>query len=153
MRRRGRTGAARTVSTRQLTVSEPSTACGYPHDFESAWGFYPKRPGASKPAAFKAWSASLARGGNPTQMLDGAVAYAKHCAAQEKPPQFVLHPKTFFGPDEHWLCEWPATPRVLTRYEENKEKMEILTGQKASGAASQAPDTGSIFEGEARRVA
>lgn len=74
-----------------------------PH-FEEAWAAYPKREGSNpKPAAFKAWCATVKRGEDPKVLIAAAGHYADHLTAKGKVgTEFVKLAATFFGPDEHW---------------------------------------------------
>lgn len=83
----------------------------YPAVFEAVWEVYPERPGDSKKAAYKAWTARINLGATPTQMLEGAKAYAAYVKAMRIEPQFVKQAATFFGPSEHYSADWavPAT--------------------------------------------
>lgn len=82
----------------------------YPAVFEAIWEVYPARPGDSKKAAYKAWTARINLGATPAQMLDGAKAYAAYVKAMRIEPQFIKQAATFFGPGEHYAADW--TPPV-----------------------------------------
>lgn len=92
------------------TVSKnTSSLVTYSDDFEQAWSLYPKRPGASKKDAFKAWRARLSQGVTADQMIDGVKRYARYCAITKTEPQYIKQPATFFGPGEHYLADWAVT--------------------------------------------
>ena len=79
----------------------------YPAAFEEAWQAYPARPGANKRATFKAWSARIKAGATAETMLAGARAYATYIQVTG---QYLKAPETFFGPDEHFTCDWTPPP-------------------------------------------
>lgn len=88
--------------------SEEIPAGKYPAEFEAVWAEYPKRPGASKPDAHKAWAARV-KAGIPIDVLhDGVVRYAAYCRACKTEPGFIKQPATFFGPGEHYTADWTA---------------------------------------------
>ena len=89
---------------------EPNPISGYPPEFESAWEVYPRRPGASKRDAFKAWSARIKNGVAAEEMHAGVKRYAFYCLACGTEPQYVKQPTTFFGPSEHYLSDWAVPP-------------------------------------------
>lgn len=74
--------------------------------FDQAWEAYPKRPGASRSAALKAWRARIRAGVDPVVVLDGVRRYAAYCAAKQTAPEYIKHAATFFGPDQHYLADW-----------------------------------------------
>jgi hypothetical protein len=84
----------------------------YSAEFELAWAAYPKREGASKKDAFKAWSARLKNGILPSVMIEGATRYAAYCRAQGTEQQYIKQPVTFFGTGEHYLASWVAVPAL-----------------------------------------
>lgn len=83
-------------------------------DFETAWGFYPKRDGGSnKQAALKAWRARVAQGKSVDAMIAGVMRYAKYCEAKGNTgSQYVKRAETFFGPDLHFEQEWAITSQT-----------------------------------------
>jgi len=119
---RGLAAGAPTVHLKSLTVVElldeldrlraagakPAKAKrnDYPSDFEAVWEVYPARPGDSKKAAHKAWSARLVSGATVAQLLAGAQAYAAYVKALKIEPVFVKQSATFFGPSEFYLANW-----------------------------------------------
>jgi len=78
----------------------------YPQEFEQVWSAYPKRPGANKRAAYKAWKARLQDGASADDILRGVQRYASYCDGQRIDAQFVKQPETFLGPNLHFLSEW-----------------------------------------------
>ena len=98
----------------------------YSDEFENAWAAYPKRPGASKKAAYKAWNARLKAGHTVDTMTAGIARYAVFVKAMKTEPSYIKQPETFLGPNEHFLGDWePVAPaarggrRVMTDEERN----------------------------------
>jgi len=83
----------------------------YPAPFEEVWQAYPTRPGANKRATFKQWTARIKAGVSAETMLAGARAYAAYI---EVTGQFLKAPETFFGPMEHYACDW-TPPEVAKK--------------------------------------
>ena len=90
------------------TETETETKSIYTHDFETAWGKYPKRAGANpKKRAFKAWSARVKEGAQVQSIFDGIDRYAGFIKQTGKAStEFVMQMATFLGPDEHYLEPW-----------------------------------------------
>lgn len=87
----------------------------YTEDFEQAWSLYPRRPGASKTEAYKAWCARLKARAAVEQMMDGVMRYAAYVQSEQIEPQFIKQPATFFGPGEHYLSDWtPVRTKATT---------------------------------------
>lgn len=80
--------------------------------FDVAWSAYPKRPGANKTLARKAWDARLKDGASPEEMIDGVYAYANYCQVMATDPQYIKQASTFFGPGEHYKSDWTPTQKV-----------------------------------------
>lgn len=80
-------------------------------NFEIAWSAYPKRPGASKKASLKAWSARIKAGAKPDEIIAGVRRYAAYVEVVRTAPEFIKQPATFFGPNEHYLADWTVFPR------------------------------------------
>lgn len=117
--------------------SSKPTARGedYTEDFEEAWAIYPKRPGASKKESFKAWNARLKAGVDASALLAGVRCYANFVKETKPDPQYIKQPATFFGPDEHYLANWAATPkaRASPTYETAKDKSRRETSEQLTG--------------------
>ncbi|MES2352096.1 MAG: hypothetical protein V4641_31400 [Pseudomonadota bacterium] len=84
-------------------------ASKYTAEFEEAWTLYPSRPGNSKAAAFKAWSARLKAGATALEMIDGTAKYAAYVKAERTEVNYIKQAATFYGPGEHFTADW--TPR------------------------------------------
>lgn len=78
------------------------------HDesFEQAWAAYPKRPGASKTDALKAWTARIKEGSRPEDMIAGVHRYAEYIRKSSTDPTYIKQPATFFGPGKHYEADW-----------------------------------------------
>lgn len=76
------------------------------NDFEKAWSFYPKRPGASKADALKAWMARVREGVLPEDMIAGIHRYAEYIRKSSTDPTYIKQPATFFGPGKHYEADW-----------------------------------------------
>lgn len=74
--------------------------------FEQAWSAYPKRPGASKADALKAWTARIKEGSRPEDMIAGVHRYAEYIRKSQTEPRFIKQPATFFGPGNHFDADW-----------------------------------------------
>ena len=77
--------------------------------FDEVWRAYPKRPGASRADALKAWTARQREGVPREVMLEGVKRYAAYCLADGTEPRYIKQPATFFGPSEHYLADWTYT--------------------------------------------
>ncbi|BBB62160.1 hypothetical protein UNDKW_3887 [Undibacterium sp. KW1] len=84
--------------------------------FEYAWDDYPKTSACNRNAAYQAWSARLAEGACPVQMLQGAGSYADFVLDKQVELDEVMHVSVFFGPDRHYLTDWDERP--LWKHEE-----------------------------------
>jgi len=93
----------------------PAAPAGeYPAEFIEAWDCYPKRPGASKKDAFKAWRARVSQGVSPRVITEGVKRYAAYVVAAKTETNFIKLPATFFGPGDHFKADWtlPNPPRA-----------------------------------------
>jgi hypothetical protein len=81
--------------------------------FDKFWSLYPKRPGANKAQARKAWDARIKKGAFPEEILYGAERYRKYCEALKIDPIYIKQAYTFLGPNQHYLLKWevPKTQR------------------------------------------
>jgi len=78
-------------------------------EFEKLWQMYPKRPGANKSQALKAWNARLKEGASVEEMQHGVYRYRAYCKTMNVDSQYIKHAATFLGPDKHYLSDWKAT--------------------------------------------
>lgn len=81
-------------------------------EFEDAWKQYPKRPGANKTQALKAWNARLKEGVEVKDMQEGVFKYRKYCDQMRIEPQYIKQAATFFGPDKHFLNDWQTNTKA-----------------------------------------
>lgn len=80
-------------------------------DFLEAYSLYPRRPGASKASALKAWRARIASGVGAQVMVAGVKRYANFVLLAGTEPNFIKMPATFFGPDRHFDSDWTPQER------------------------------------------
>ena len=130
-----------TAAAKKVVAAKPKQSDA---DFETAWGFYPKRDGGSnKQAALKAWRARIATGKVADAMIAGVMRYAKYCEAKGNTgSQFVKRAETFFGPDLHFESEWAITTQAAApgRAEKfdplayiNRNRYQQETGHEQAG--------------------
>lgn len=79
--------------------------------FEEFWNVYPRHE--TKKAAEKAWQARLKEGRAPEELILAAKHYAAAKVGTEV--NFLLHPKTFLGPNERWV-DFLEPPKNGTNY-------------------------------------
>lgn len=122
------------------------TGSKYTAEFEAAWAMYPARPGMSKAATFKAWTARLKAGATALAMIEGTQAYADYCRAEGTEAQFIKQPATFYGPGEHYAADWtPSKKRAapLSVEEQNRinsaKAKEMLFGRREPGPQFMVP--------------
>ncbi len=77
-----------------------------PKEFIEAWQAYPKRPGASRKDALKAWKARIASGADPETIFAGVKRYAAYVVSKQTEPEFIKQPATFFGPADYFVADW-----------------------------------------------
>lgn len=97
---------AEVVRLRALVKASPAARNDYPEDFEQCWAAYPPRPGASKMATYKAWTARIKAGATAVEMLSGTRKYAAFVKAERTEQQYIKQPATFYGPGEHFSADW-----------------------------------------------
>ena len=92
--------------------SKRSKVGTYDNMFEAVWQAYPRRAGGNpKKGAHRAYLATLNRGVEGEDMLNGTQRYARFCAATKKEgTEYVMMAATFLGPNEHWAEPW-AVPK------------------------------------------
>lgn len=81
-------------------------------DFEYFWTIYPRRPGANKTQAAKAWNARLKEGVLPDEILNGTDRYCRYCQTMNVDPQYIKQAATFLGPDQHYRSDWTSTNKA-----------------------------------------
>ncbi len=92
-----------------ITEKAPTREKELDLEFEKFWQAYPKRPGANKTQALKAWNARRKEGHIGPEMIWGAVRYAEYCRQTKREPEFIKQAATFLGPDKHFTLEWKAS--------------------------------------------
>lgn len=90
----------------QNTNTNPADAVA--SDFDIFWKIFPKRPGASKVDAMKAFKARIKGGITADEILNGTKRYADYCQKTGIDPQFIKHPATFLGSGLHFMADWFA---------------------------------------------
>lgn len=93
-------------------------------DFEEMWKIYPKRPGANKTQALKAWNARLKEGVLAACMKNGVLRYRRYCEEMQTEPQYIKQAATFLGPDKHFDADWSAGQNKAGKFD------DWLTGGK-----------------------
>lgn len=84
-------------------------------NFENFWLAYPKRPGANKTQAAKAWRARMNEGASIQDIAYGTKRYRDYCEAMQIEPQFIKQASTFLGPNKHYLDDWIAAGKQNAR--------------------------------------
>lgn len=113
--------------------------------FDEIWQAYPKRPGASKADALKAFRSRLKQGIKTEEMVTGVKRYAAYVKAQGTDPQFIKQPATFLGPGLHFLADWTTqvvqfpTAAPLKLVDHVAETKQMLKGY--AGEPSRKPAT------------
>lgn len=100
-----RTQSQRASAVRQRRFRQKNDDGG---DFARAWLLYPKRAGSnSRTLALRAWTARLATGAKPDDLIAGVERYAAFIRATGKErTEYVKQAATFFGPSEHWTEDY-----------------------------------------------
>lgn len=84
--------------------------------FEDFWNRYPRKIGKKK--AFRCFQARLKEGADPVAMVIGAQYYAETCEHYKTKPEYIKHPGTFLGPNEHYL-DYAGGPEIYEAAEED----------------------------------
>lgn len=100
------------LPTTHLPLPKEKLLSEYSDDFMKAWSVYPKRPGMNKKDSYKAWSARIKNGADASVMIAGVERYALFCKIQRTEEKFIKQPATFFGPSEHYLCDWKVSNEI-----------------------------------------
>lgn len=93
----------------------------YPKEFETWWELYPRKVG--KQAAYTKYKATKNKGATPEMLRMAGICYGKRCEKDGTAQTYILHPKTFLGPDAHWL-EWYNNAEQIRRVEDRLPKAE-----------------------------
>lgn len=84
----------------------------YPPEFEAAWAAYPRKKGASKFDAFRAWRSRIREGVDAETIVAGVRAYALYVEAKGTSQEYMKLPETFFGPGRHFENDWTVEPEA-----------------------------------------
>lgn len=95
-------------------------------DFENFWKLYPKRPGANKTQAARAWGKRIKEGSSAEEIIFGTTRYRHYCETMKIDPQYIKQASTFLGPDKHYESDW--TP-VVSR-NPNQQWLDKMRGKK-----------------------
>ncbi len=115
----------------ELTVGDASTALEikkarkipgksgykYPDQFEKFWQAYPRSSG-KRPAYLKWEKLVISKKTPPEEIQEAAANYRDLCQLEGRRQKFMLHPRTFLGPSDHWVdylnSELEATGQLAT---------------------------------------
>lgn len=117
----------------------------YPEEFDAIFAAYPRKGDTDKSGAFKAWSARLKEGVSPDVIAEGVARYAAYCTANCTENNFIKQPKTFFGPDRHFLNEWRISVSAVTQSPQDQRRQAIAKSLGMTGAP-QRPER--VIDGE-----
>lgn len=113
-----------------------------PKEFVEAWQAYPKRPGASRKDALKAWKARIASGVDPETICSGVKRYAAYVVAKQTEPEYIKQPATFFGPADYFVADWTVhAARASPGYQTANDKAKSLADRLTGRARNEQPDT------------
>jgi hypothetical protein len=82
------------------------TVIPYSDDFESFWGFYPRR--VEKKPAFAKWNALVKKGVSPDDIITACKHYLTACKGKDE--QYIKHPATFLEKDRWMEFLTPSQP-------------------------------------------
>ncbi len=123
----------------------------YTEEFNEAWKPYPKRLGNnSKIEAYRAWNSRLKDAKQLTDesqlMISGVNRYAAYInAVGNENTEFVLMAATFFGPNKHYIQDWPL-PKVrhdalrLPKSDDDLNQFALDNGLKEAKPAEMYPE-------------
>ena len=72
----------------------------YPVGFQEFWAAYPRKK--EKVKAFKMWKVAIRQGAEEGELAKAARSYAAECEAKGRAEDYIKHPATFLGPNDHW---------------------------------------------------
>ena len=107
-------------TTQDSATPKKRSKGGYTEEFEAMWKIYPRR--INKGGAFKAYTATLRKGIEPSVLMIAVKNYASSRIGQEE--IYTLHGQTFFGPTERWRDFGVNADAVLSVAELTSEQME-----------------------------
>jgi hypothetical protein len=127
----------------------------YPEEFQEFWKIYPRK--TEKVKAFKMWKVALRHGADDGELTKAARNYAAECDTKGRAEDYIKHPATFLGPNDHWR-DYLKTEIISA--EERSEKVQCQAcGAKMVPAGSLCSlcrdpfDGGLARERERRRAA
>ena len=127
----------------------------YPEGFQEFWDVYPRKK--EKKKAFKMWKVALRHGADDGELTKAARNYAAECDTKGRAEDYIKHPATFLGPNDHWR-DYLKTEIISA--EERSEKVQCQAcGAKMVPAGSLCSvcrdpfDGGLARERERRRAA
>ena len=110
----------------------------YPAQFEEFWQAYPRSNG-KRPAYLKWEKLVINKKTPPEEILEAAANYRDLCQLEGRRQKFMLHPRTFLGPSDHWVdylnSELEATGQLAT-LEAARKRNQGQAG-RSSGKAGQ----------------
>lgn len=73
----------------------------YPEEYERLYSLYPYQRG-NKKAGWRKWAATRRKKVDQKDLVEAVKGYAAQCKKDGTEEKWVMHIKTFLGPDEHW---------------------------------------------------
>jgi uncharacterized protein YdaU (DUF1376 family) len=150
------------LTTNHNPLKPPKGGCVEHPLFAQIWSQYPRRPGASRTDALKAFTARINEGIAPESMLSGVVAYAAYCQKAVSDPKHIKQAATFLGPSKHFESDWTyAQPAGASHAKHQKPdnsvpaqiERAIAERNARRQAQSAGPSSGDFIEGEFERAA
>ena len=93
----------------------------YPEEYERIYSIYPASRG-NKKAGWRKWAATRRRGVKQEDLVQAVKKYAAECERQGTSEKWIMHIKTFFGPDEHWKGYLGGANDEFSRGSSKKER-------------------------------
>jgi phage replication O-like protein O len=72
----------------------------YPEGFQEFWKIYPRKKEKTK--AFKMWKVAIRHGADTELLTRAARNYSAECESKGTSEDYIKHPATFLGPNDHW---------------------------------------------------
>jgi len=108
-----------TNTTQDSATPQKRNKSNYTEEFEAVWKIYPRR--INKAGAFKAYTATLRKGVEPSVLMIATKNYASTRIGQDE--TYTLHGQTFFGPTERWRDFGVNADSVVAVHELTDEQM------------------------------
>ena len=114
--------------------------------FQEFWKAYPKRAGSNpKAKALTRWLSNRKRSIGSTEMIAGALRYARFLKATGKiGTEYVQQAVTFLGQNEGWTEDWTVTESDRAKVEEVHPSVEFNRKWKAREDAMESEDDGAL---------